>query len=239
MAYNMVSAGLIHAIETNYRDTKFTDDDVANHMDWAHDAEKWAEAQIKAGTASDFVKDVMARRNRFGLSKGQYRALMNCVRSEVVRAERETEQLIAQLETGKEPLNLSKVLTGHYAVINDEGEPTFYHIDNIDEKRSKWFGWVFVKQVIGGGNDIRIGSQRPNQNYVGQREEHLKKILENPLEATKLYGREIGECGICGKTLTSEWREVGIGPVCAEKVGVTLKDTPENKLKRILNLHKI
>jgi hypothetical protein len=34
-------------------------------------------------------------------------------------------------------------------------------------------------------------------------------------ESGRLYGRELGRCCKCGRTLTSEWRKEGIGPVCA------------------------
>lgn len=37
--------------------------------------------------------------------------------------------------------------------------------------------------------------------------------------AARLYGREIGQCCVCGRTLTSKWRKEGIGPVCFEKSG--------------------
>jgi len=33
-----------------------------------------------------------------------------------------------------------------------------------------------------------------------------------------LYGTELGECGVCGRTLTDEKsRAYGIGPVCRER----------------------
>lgn len=45
----------------------------------------------------------------------------------------------------------------------------------------------------------------------------IEKIAANPEEAALTYGKELGVCGRCGRTLTSEWRNVGIGPVCAER----------------------
>lgn len=48
----------------------------------------------------------------------------------------------------------------------------------------------------------------------------LRKIAEDPKTASLRYGREIGCCGVCGRTLTDETsRARGIGPVCAEKFG--------------------
>lgn len=36
-------------------------------------------------------------------------------------------------------------------------------------------------------------------------------------ESARRYGREVGECCVCGRRLTSKWRQEGIGPVCADK----------------------
>jgi hypothetical protein len=39
-------------------------------------------------------------------------------------------------------------------------------------------------------------------------------------EAAIRYGKELGRCGICNRTLTNnDSIALGIGPVCAEKVG--------------------
>jgi uncharacterized protein DUF6011 len=243
MAYNMVSSTFIHAIETTYRDVKFTDADVNNHMDWAHDAERYAEHLLATGTATEFVVSILASRARWkSLTKGQYRGLMNMVRAEVLAADRTAEQLIKQIETGIEPLDLSKIPSGRYAV--DEDDPKFYQIDNIqDEKdrfgnRNKWCGWVFASLKIS-DDRIKLGSQRPGQKYQGQHEENLRKIANDPLAAAQLYGRLIGECGICGRTLTDpDSIALGIGPICAEKLG--MMGSPDLKhaatlLKKILS----
>lgn len=48
----------------------------------------------------------------------------------------------------------------------------------------------------------------------------IAKILIDPAEAARTYGRELGECGVCGRTLTNdESRAYGIGPVCRNKTG--------------------
>lgn len=44
-------------------------------------------------------------------------------------------------------------------------------------------------------------------------------IAADPLAASKLYGQKLGKCGRCGRTLTSKWADVGIGPVCVTKEG--------------------
>lgn len=45
----------------------------------------------------------------------------------------------------------------------------------------------------------------------------VEQIAKDSLAAAKLYGIEFEQCGVCGRGLTSDWRKVGIGPVCAEK----------------------
>lgn len=48
----------------------------------------------------------------------------------------------------------------------------------------------------------------------------ISKILIDPAEAARAYGREIGDCGVCGRTLTNEVsRAYGIGPVCRKNTG--------------------
>ena len=49
----------------------------------------------------------------------------------------------------------------------------------------------------------------------------LQAILDQGVrECAIAYGRELGVCGVCGRTLTDEnSREAGIGPVCAVNMG--------------------
>lgn len=50
-----------------------------------------------------------------------------------------------------------------------------------------------------------------------RRQTIIDLIAVDPRAAAILYGKELGVCGICGRTLTSEWRKAGIGPVCSGK----------------------
>ena len=46
----------------------------------------------------------------------------------------------------------------------------------------------------------------------------IAKIAVDPYEAALRYGRTIGQCGVCGRTLTDEdSRALGIGPVCRQR----------------------
>lgn len=113
-------------------------------------------------------------------------------------------------------LDLSRLRGGFYAATLD-GVTKFFKIDVVAE--GKWEGWVFVK--IQASDDLhRQGSQKPGQAYRGSSQDYLAEIARDEQAAMELYGREIGRCGHCGRTLTNEEsRARGIGPVCAEKMG--------------------
>lgn len=104
-----------------------------------------------------------------------------------------------------------EVPAGRYAVATEDGatnELAFYKVDRPTEGR--WAGYVFVKLMR---SDEEVRLSRAAGNAI------LAKIAEvGAEEASKAYGREIGECGVCGRTLTNDdSRAMGIGPKCAEK----------------------
>lgn len=106
------------------------------------------------------------------------------------------------------PAKAVEVADGHYALVSDDGTVKFYKVSNGAEG-SRWEGYTFVDAVA--SDDLYPIKNRKN------RDEILSLIAAAPLDAMKLYGREIGVCGHCGKTLTSDWRKVGIGPICSTK----------------------
>ena len=81
-------------------------------------------------------------------------------------------------------------------------------------------GALYVK-VRGGEYLGKIAGGR----FFASREcsqEQQAKVLEfvaDPAEAAKVYGQTTGTCCICNATLRSEWKNKGIGPICAEKFG--------------------
>jgi hypothetical protein len=102
---------------------------------------------------------------------------------------------------------------GRYAVETEDGATNalaFYKIDRPTEGR--WAGRVFVK-LITGGDEQRLSW--PTSKAV------LAKIAAVGAESAMLrYGREIGNCGHCGRQLTNDVsRELGIGPVCRQNMG--------------------
>jgi hypothetical protein len=93
------------------------------------------------------------------------------------------------------------VPAGHYAVSID-GVVKFFFLDTS--------GMLYA-QASDDLHPIKVAAHRA---------EILDLVKVDTEAASKLYGREIGRCGICNRTLTDEVsRANGIGPVCASKQG--------------------
>lgn len=102
-----------------------------------------------------------------------------------------------------------EVPAGRYAVDGDKGQTVFVKVDRPTE--GNWAGRTFVS--------VQAGDEMHPVRYEDARNGLLRKILADGLEAASVrYGRELGVCGRCGRTLTDEEsRAAGIGPVCAAK----------------------
>lgn len=107
-------------------------------------------------------------------------------------------------------LERHNVPEGRYAVDGDEGHTVFVKVDRPTEGR--WAGKIFVK--IQAGDDLHRTSRTTADALLG------KIAAAGTQEAMLRYGREIGSCGHCGRTLTNEEsRAEGIGPICRGKLG--------------------
>ena len=103
----------------------------------------------------------------------------------------------------------AEVPAGRYAISGKDGTTDFYMVDKPVEGR--WKGYTFVKLQL--SDDLQ---RMPMSHQLTV----LLRIGADPRAAMERYGREIGECGHCGRTLTNEEsREFGIGPVCRAKMG--------------------
>lgn len=102
------------------------------------------------------------------------------------------------------------VPAGRYALPDYKGGVDFYRVDKPTEGR--WAGKVFV--AVQHGDDHTNMSRAAGATI-------LKRIEAFGVrESSKLYGHELGVCGVCSRTLTNdESRAAGIGPVCREKNG--------------------
>lgn len=103
----------------------------------------------------------------------------------------------------------TEVPAGHYAVEQDD-TIVFLQVDRPTEGR--WAGKVFVK--------LQHGDEYTNMGREAGSTMLMRIISQGVKECSTRYGRELGRCGVCHRTLTNEEsREAGIGPVCRENSG--------------------
>lgn len=102
------------------------------------------------------------------------------------------------------------VPAGRYAVDAADGTLMFVKVDRPTEGR--WAGRVFVSRQL---SDELVRMPRAHQEAV------LDAIrADGPRQAAIRYGRELGKCSVCDRTLTNEEsRAAGIGPICAGRNG--------------------
>jgi hypothetical protein len=103
---------------------------------------------------------------------------------------------------------------GYYALPTEPDTATqdlaFYHIQRPTQ--GNWTGWTFVKHCVG-PEEHRL-SQASGRAII----QRIKSY--GPEESCRLYGMEIGRCGICGLRLTNTLsRALGIGPICRQNSG--------------------
>lgn len=106
----------------------------------------------------------------------------------------------------------SPVPAGRYAV--EMGNVLrFFRVDRPTDGR--WAGRLFLAETIGGRDHGRKIRETREMESV------LAEIAKDPVGGLSRYGREIGACGYCNRTLTDETSRVcGIGPDCARRHGV-------------------
>jgi hypothetical protein len=105
--------------------------------------------------------------------------------------------------------SLPDVPAGRYAIETDE-VTKFYEVDRPTE--GKYAGWVFVS--------VRASDERHPIKQLAAKHAILEVIAADPRAASELFGKKLGRCGICGRSLTDEdSRARGIGPVCAAARG--------------------
>jgi hypothetical protein len=117
----------------------------------------------------------------------------------------------ARRVTGKRaPQPGDDVPAGQYALAAGNGVVKFYEVDKPESGR--WAGYTFVS--------ARASDERHPIRDRAKRAEILSRIAEDPAAASRLFGIELGRCGVCGRSLTDETsRAYGIGPVCRERTG--------------------
>lgn len=97
---------------------------------------------------------------------------------------------------------------GRYALRTDDDGVDFFRVESPTTGR--WVGRTFVS--------VQASDELYPLRNQGQRDGILARIAEDVKGASALYGQELGQCGVCGRTLTDDVsRARGIGPVCNDK----------------------
>lgn len=111
-------------------------------------------------------------------------------------------------------MGLAKLAEGRYALRDDSDKLNpikFYRV-------TKWQG---EREMMVSVKIMASDAEYPLKDVL-RRYEVTKAICADMVRAAQLYGREIGSCGRCGRTLTRRLsREFGIGPDCAEQMGIS------------------
>jgi hypothetical protein len=117
-----------------------------------------------------------------------------------------TAEAIAPGASTEEIVN-AEVRAGRYALRTEDGVK-FYRLDRPTQGR--WAGFTFLK--VQASDDLH-----PIKNHT-EKARIIAEIAKDVLAAEQLYGRELGHCSRCGRTLTDETsRAYGIGPDCRAK----------------------
>ena len=91
-------------------------------------------------------------------------------------------------------------------------------------------GYVYVRH-----HDQYIGKVAENGDFfpyqaTPEQITYLKEFAKDPIKELKTYGRNTGNCGLCGRGLSvKESVKRGYGPICADNYGLPYNHTKEKK----------
>lgn len=175
----------------------------------------------------EFLLSVKAQYLRTGrISEGQRSGVEKCMARDIpkptVTVASEPSTIVPKVsETTKPSFVTERIPTCTYAVESrSTGKLAFFQIDSLIS--GKWSGWTFVKQVIGGHEDERVFTIRPDGSTNGKPwvPQMLEDIKADMAKAIATYSQEFQHCAMCHRSLTDEVsRERGLGPDCAAKLG--------------------
>lgn len=173
----------------------------------------------------DYLLSLLAQKDMTGIDEAKLRAvrvaaangtMLKSKASELIAwaIARPDHQQAAQEAVRKDPEVFDQfpdVPAGRYAVENEDNVLRFYSVNRPD--KGKWAGWVFV-------NVWASDEQHPIRGNAAKKTILEKIMAAGPKQAAERFGREIGACAVCGRTLTDPVsREIGIGPICREATG--------------------
>lgn len=163
---------------------------------------------IAAGTRRnfDFLDSMASARSRFkGLTDGQVKGVLNCLRADVVRQD----ALDAEAAAGPvaRPVKREAITQdGMYKL----GE-TIYKV----QKAVHGSGKLYAKRLV---VDTSVQPAHVSFEYEAGAVSRLSASDKLTLEEAKAFGALYGTCCVCGRTLTDETSIAeGIGPICARR----------------------
>lgn len=167
---------------------------------------------------SEFASSLRRGVEKYGsLTDPQLASAAKCMDRD---AEREAARAAREAEEDATPegsLDLRSLPSGYYAVPDGD---TRLKVRVRHGSGEKWGDWIFVDDGAEYGSRKNYGRQAPGKNYRGGIVEQLTAILADPGGASKAYGKLVGCCGVCGRTLEDQNSiDAGIGPICAQKTG--------------------
>lgn len=154
----------------------------------------------------------------------------------VVAEKGEAQAVIANTKAVK-GLDLSNLPDGRYAApdISGNNDYIFLMVKRVrrTHNRDRRFVWGKVRTgnevVVAGTIEVKlwssdskelVGEQKPGDVYRGDLEDSLELILLAPEALATLFGKLVGHCCVCGKTLTDDVsRAIGMGLDCEKKEG--------------------
>lgn len=176
----------------------------------------------------EFLKDLLQRKDMTGVDEGKLSLVWKSLRisedpEEYGMSRSQASTLIDwclkrrdkppthQVEASVGSAELPNVPEGRYAVDNEEGILRFYTVERPTVGR--WAGYTFVS--------VWASDEKHPIKGMAAKRTILEKIVHDGIQqAAERFGREIGRCAICGRTLTDPHSiEIGIGPVCREYTG--------------------
>ena len=86
---------------------------------------------------------------------------------------------------------------------------------------SKNAGSLYIKQLGEYIGKVTGGYYLPVGNVSKDTVAEIQEICKDPMESAVAYGRRTGNCAVCARELTvKESIDRGIGPICADKLGL-------------------
>jgi hypothetical protein len=173
----------------------------------------------------DFAAKMNEAVVRYGdLTTGQREAVERCIAREVAkateRAQRAPQADTAGIDRLKASFDKAKAYAAAKGLTLRTPKITIGGVTISPAKADgKNPGALYVKAGTTYLGKIQNGRLFAARECTSEQEKQVLAFIADPAEAAKVYGQTTGVCCVCNATLKSKWKNAGIGPVCAEKMG--------------------